>query len=440
MREVTPMRRGPRRSRVSRADLEALGLLPRRPARRGLRTAIVVLVCVAALVSCGVWREMALRASQSAAPTHTPATFAFVRDGQIYLGTRSGAPHQLTRFTRPDADPTHWGPLVWAPDNRHLAVVVGSPLVARDQLATATGALYVVETKTGSVTAVVPQHAGEPGVVVGLSTYGWRDARTLLFAAAGNVFSYALATRAVTPVTGLVGKAIEVEARGAGLYYSTYQTPAAPLVLLAVTLRRHDLATNADAPLADLGLALFQATGCNAVGCQAAPGAPSLAPAWDVSADERQLAFERLPEFVPDQSSATASFWYTALGSSTMPPGAPQRIFANAPSALPAGTPGICCYLRFAPDGHGLVLSSGDAMPRVFGPYLLYTQQLAQSAQVGFPWAFGPAAWAPDAASFTLVAHQRDAPSTTLLTYANQSTVVLQDNAYGCAWAYALGT
>lgn len=446
------MSQAPKRMRVSRADLEALGLRPRHRLSCGCWTLLAALACAALIATFATWQAVRAWIVPRAAATHTPGpassvpagTFAFVRDGQIYLATRSGAARQLTAFAQPDRDQTDWGPLVWAPDDRHLAVAVGSPIVARDQLAMAAGTLYSVDTKTGIVTLVAPQRTADPGIAVGPSTYGWRDASTLLFAAAGRVFSYALATGATTPVAGLMGSTIELEVRGAGLYYSTYQTPEEPLVILGNTLRRHDLVTNTDVEVANLGLALFQATGCGAVGCQAAPGAPSLAPAWDVSADEGQLAFERLAAFAPDQSSATASFWYAPLGghAGTPTPAAgasttPQPIFADAPGVLPAGVPGTCCYLRFAPDGRGLVLSSGYAMPGSFGPYLLYTQQLARDAQVGYPWAFGPAAWAPDAASFTLVAHRRNAASTTLLTYANQSTAVLQEDAYGCAWAYA---
>jgi hypothetical protein len=377
-----------------------------------------------------------------------PGSFAFLRGGQVYLGRAKSLPRQLTSLGTPDPDPTHAGPITWAPDNRHLAVVIGAPLVARDALATATGTLYVVDTTTGATITVAPRGAGQPGIAVGPSAYAWADAHTLLYAAAGQLFSYSLATRAATPVAGTTGLAVDLEVRGHTLYYMSYQ-PDAPLIVLPVGLRRHDLATNADATVADLGQAQFEVTGCNTVGCEAAAGVPSLALAWDVSADGTQLAYERITAFAPDLSTASATFWYTAQGSAvpgatptatTAPPGAsaPRAVFQGVPASLPAGVPGACCYLRFAPDGRGLVLSSGAEMPSPFGPYLVYTYALTHGYQSGSPWAFGPAAWSPDAASFTLVIHYRGASTTDLLTYASQQTTVLQSDAYGCVWANAL--
>lgn len=383
-----------------------------------------------------------------------PGSFAFLRAGQVYLGRANTPPRQLTRFAKPDPDPTHAGPLVWAPDNRHLAVAIGSPLVARDALASATGKLYVADTTTGVTTLVAPLDKTQPGIAVGPDAYAWSDKNTLLYATAGQLFTYRLDTRTSTAVPGMNGLVLDLEVRGHLLYYMSYQPPDGPLVVLPVALRRHNLATNADDALADLGQVQFEVTGCNTVGCQAAPGVPSLAPAWDVSPDGTELAYERITSFAPDLATASASFWFAALppassltatptvtasaAASTSTSGAPQPIFHGVSASLPAGVPGTCCFLRFGPDGRGLVLSSGGAMPMPFGPYLLYTHALAGSFQAGTPWAFGPAAWAPDATSFTLVLHHRGATTTDLLSFASQRTTVLQDDAYGCAWANTL--
>lgn len=371
-----------------------------------------------------------------------------MRDGQIYLARRGDAPHLLTTFAPADRNPADWGPVVWSPDNRYLAVAIGKPTVSRDQDATASGVLYLVDVHTGGAIVVAPASAGQPGIAVGQAAYAWQDAATLLFAAAGRVFTYSTAAGTALPLQGLAGNVVNLEVRGQALFYSSYPTPSGPFFVLPVALRRHDLATNTDSAIADLGSMLFQVTGCNAVGCHAAPGVPNTAPAWDVALDGSRLAFEHLADLAPGGTQATMTFWQqilpvAAAGTPTpsvTPSGvtaAPVRVFADVATGLPLGVPGACCFMRFAPDGRGLVLSSGYAMPKPFGPYLLYTHNLGLGYQVGFPWSFGPAAWAPDAASFTLVNHVRGAADTTLLTYADQKTTTLEGNAYGCAWANA---
>lgn len=432
---------------------------PARPARARGRLlwlgALVALLCATLAWTAMQTLAPRTKATRELLPSAIqvmPGFFAFLRGGQVYLGRAKSLPRQLTRFTAPDHDPTHAGPLAWAPDNRHLAVVIGQPTVARDALGAATGALYIVDTTTGATTLIAPRDHSQPGVAVGPAAYAWADKNTLVYATAGHLASYQLDTRASTAVPGIAGLAVDVEVRGHTLYYMSYQPPDGPLVILPVALRQHNLLTQADTSVADLGLAQFQVTGCNTVGCEAAPAVPALAPAWDVSADGTQLAYESITALAPDLSSASATFWYATTaptpaaatptaGVTATPPGAsaaPQRIFQGVAGSLPASAPGACCFLRFAPDGRGLVLSSGYAMPSAFGPFLLYTRALAGAYQVGYPWAFGPAAWAPDASSFTLVLHQRASSTTDLLTYATQRTTVLQDDAYGCAWANAL--
>lgn len=412
----------------------------------------IVLLCAALSIALARGTMSGTTATRELLPSAIevkPGSFAFLRDGQVYLGRAHSLPRQLTRFRAPDRDPTHAGPLVWAPDNRHLAVVIGPPIVARDTLASATGALYVIDTSTGETTLVAPQDTSRSGIAVGPSTYAWADNDTVIYAASGQLYTFRIDTHAAAPVPGISGQAIDLEVRGHWLYYMSDPPPDGPLVVNPVTLRRVDMATHHDMAVVDLGLARFEVTGCNTVGCEAAPGVPSLAPAWDVSADGAQVAYERIGAFAPDLTSATATYWYSALGPApgaaaatatavSSVPAVPQPIFHGVPATLPADTPGECCYLRFAPDGRGLVLSSGGAMPTTFGPFLVYTRALAGGYQTGYPWAFGPAAWAPDAASFTLVLHQKGVSTTDLLTFASQRTTVLQDDAYGCAWALTL--
>lgn len=362
-------------------------------------------------------------------------TYAFVRSGQIYLAGPSGTPRQLTAFASADHDPTHWGPLVWAPDNHHLAVAVGSPLVPHDRLGGAAGVLYVIDTRSGVAQTIAPER-GASGIAVGPSAYAWRDAKTLLFAAAGHVYTYSMSAGTTALVPGLVGGAVEIAVRAGAVYYSSAAVPDGPLLALPITLRRHDLATGHDAALAELGTGRFEVTGCDAVGCEAAMGVPSAVPAWDVSTDGSAMAYQTVTSVAADDSTLSASFWYASL-TNGMPHGAPVRLFSAARTSLPADTPGACCFLRFAPIGGGLVLSGGYAMNRVFGPYLVYTDSPGVSAQLGSPWAFGPAAWTPDARAFTLVSRQSGVAETSLLNFGDQSTAILRADASDCAWAWA---
>lgn len=397
--------------------------------------ALVVTVCMV------LWRPFAAvpRPVPSARATLGVAvaegTYAFMRAGQIDLAGTMGAPRQLTAFAHPDRDPTHWGPIVWAPDNRHVAVAVGDPLVSRDNLGVATGVLYVVDMRSGDARVVAPAKPGAVGVAVGPGAYAWRDGGALVFVAGGGVYAYALAGGLVTAFTGLTGSAVEVEVRGGALYYSSAALPDGPLLTLSTTLRRHDFASGHDSIVVGLGLGRFEVTGCNAVGCQAAPGVPAAVPAWDVAADGSAVAYETVTGIAPDDTSLTASFWYAALANGALS-GTPARVFAAVRATLPADTPGACCFLRFAPDGRGLVLSSGYAMAAGFGPYLTYANPPGSAVQVGAPWAFGPAAWTPDARGFTLVAHQRAAANTALLNFGDQDTAILQADASDCAWAW----
>jgi hypothetical protein len=129
----------------------------------------------------------------------------------------------------------------------------------------------------------------------------------------------------------------------------------------------------------------------------------------------------------------------TSTATVQSPFGTPSAIFTGVTSAMPAGLPNACCYLRFSPDGRALALSSGYAMPEAFGPFLLYPRMPSVAFQVGYPWAFGPAAWRPDSRAFSLTTHRGGAPSTTLLTYGDGDTSVLATDAYGCAYAPSTG-
>lgn len=408
-------------------------------------TLALVVACVATSQLVGVWGPHAPIATQT--PTQNKnrngvgpqGVFAFVRDGQVYVASSGHRAHMVSHFPRPDLDLTHWGPLMWAPDDRHIAVAIGDPLVARDQVSFANGHLFILDARTGLTDLAAPQSPGDPGVAVGPAAYGWLDAQTLLFASAGHMFAYSLATASVATLSAFSGSVVELEIRRRAIYYASYHASDGPVSILGVALRRHNVETGDDIAIADLGVGRFQVTGCNGVGCEVAPGIPSVTPAWDVSVDESQIAFERISSFSPDRTRANASFWYldAALGNGNEPPaftGTPQPVFVGIAATLPADMLGECCFLRFAPDGHGLVLSGGYAAPTTFGPFLMYPAHHDGSYQVGYPWAFGSAAWAPDASAFTLVARQRNATAVELLTYTSTGTSSLEDDAYDCAW------
>lgn len=389
-------------------------------------------------------------AANAARVTAPAGTLAYISAGQVMLVRPGADPRPLTHFAQPDVDPTHWGPIVWAPGGAALAVAVGNPVVDANQVAGAQGALYVVTLRDGTARLVTTKASAEQGVAIGVASYAWEDASQLLYAESGTVFSYQVATGMSAPLAGLARTTVlDLAVRGHALYYTSYASPEGPLTALSVALRRFDLQTHSDSQVADLGTVVMQVTGCDVTGCMAAPGVAATLPAWDVSPDERALAFERLTSLSADRTVASVTFYFaTAVAkvsggaqSALAAPGfgTPRVIFTGVSSRISAGMPNACCYLRFSPDGRALALTSGYAMPQPFGPYLLYPGQASATYQTGFPWAFGPASWSPDSRTFCLTTHRGSAPVTTLLAYGNETTDVLAEDGSDGAYAPAGG-
>lgn len=399
----------------------------------------------------------AATATATAAPLAPAGTVAYMADGQVALASPGKPARQLTHLAQPDRDPTHWGPIAWAPDATHLAVAAGNPSVDANQVAGATGRLYVVSVRDGAVTLVAPAAGSSQGVAIGPQTYAWQDAAHLLVALGGRVFAYDVAAGTLAPLAGLASTTVlDLAVRRHALYYASYAAPDGPLTALPAALHRFDLLTHADSTVADLGTVLMQVTGCDVTGCIAATGAAATLPAWDVSPDESALAYERVTGLSADRTRARVAFAFsasqapggatsTSTSTSTSTPevwqafGAAVPIFAGVPGEIAAGLPNACCFLRFSPDGRALVLTSGYAMPAPFGPYIVYPRLAHSGVQTGYPWAFGPAAWRPDSRAFTLATHRGGAPTTTLLTYGDGVTSVLAENAYTCAYAPPVG-
>jgi hypothetical protein len=392
-------------------------------------------------------------ATAAAARLVPSGTVAYVVGGQVTLVEPGRAPRRLTSFPQPDTDPTHWGPLAWSPDTLQLAVAIGYPLVDPNQVAGATGALYVISLRTGTVALVTPHAKDGQGVAIGAASYAWHDSAHLLFATGGKVQSFDVAAGTTSALDGFSrATVLDLAVRRHALYYTTYAAPDGPLTALPVVLRRFDLETHEDTQVAELGLVIMQMTGCDSTGCMAAAGVAATLPAWDVSADESALAFERVTNPSPDRTQAQASFYFVA--GPAQPPAVgisptatamataqatSTTIYAGVKSQLPSGLPNACCYLRFSPDGRALALTSGYASPQQFGPYLTYPRITPAAYQIGFPWAFGPAAWQPDGSAFSLTSHQGNAASTSLLSYGNRATQVLAKEGYDSAYAPSAG-
>jgi hypothetical protein len=386
-------------------------------------------------------------ATAAAGPLAPTGTVAYVAGGQVTIARPGEQPRQLTHFATPDGDPTHWGPIVWAPGAGYLAVAIGNPQVDANQVAGATGALYVVDVRTGNATLVTSGAATSVGVAIGPATYDWEDAARLLFTAGGKVYAYDVRAGSAAPLQGLNSTTVlDLAVRGHALYYASSTAAGGPLSALPASLRRFDLDTHADALVTDLGTVLMQVTGCDVTGCMAAAGVAATLPAWDVSLDGRALAFERVTGLSADRTHADVAFFFASAAPAPATPGGgqqplfgtPTAIFAGVAHETPAGMPNACCYLRFSPDGRALALTSGYAMPAAFGPYLLYPRMSPTAYQTGFPWAFGPAAWRPDSRAFSLTTHRASAPTTTVLTFGDQQTAVLAQGGYDAAYAPAV--
>jgi hypothetical protein len=397
------------------------------------------------LIRLGPPSQAAQTATAAAARLAPPGTIAYVADGQVVVAEPGKTPRRLTAFPQPDTDPTHWGPIAWSPDTTHLAVAIGTPLVDPNPVAGATGALYVISLSTGMATLVTPHAKDGQGVAVGTATYAWEDSAQLLFAAGGKVQSFDVSSGTTSALNSFSRTTVlDLAVRRHALYYTSYAATDGPLTALAVALRRFDLATHADTQVADLGLVIMQMTGCNSTGCMAAAGVAATLPAWDVSADESELAFEQVSDPSPDRTQTHASFYFVAnpaptpaTGTAPAAQATPTAIYKGVRDHIPAGLPNACCYLRFSPDGRGLALTSGYAMPQQFGPYLLYPHISQTTYQLGFPWAFGPAAWQPDGSAFSLTSHQGNAASTSLLSYGDRATQVLAKDGYDSSYAPA---
>lgn len=325
--------------------------------------------------------------SATCATTPTATGAAWVTNNQVEGSINGGPTTTLSSFSYPLGLPgegqfgsDELSAIVWAPDAKHLAVVV-TVFQGQSQVYYP----YVVDTATHAVTRVTFPGItvlSAPGAWVPWRLLAWADTHTLLIFAAGSSggsensvsYRYDLNSRAATPLPG-VTSAAEGVVRCSTLFYLdltplTQQNGAGALQGIA-SLHRYDLGSQTE-PGSPIRLG-DTFSGAGAEGNVDFPG-------WDASPDGSHIAFEQT--HLSGNSLSAQLVAAKGDGSGAIP-------------ILSGITPQPDALIAISPNGMLVAATNAGSMPTVVsgalsgGPAHAYT-----------PDSDAPPAWLADSSGF----------------------------------------
>ncbi|GAC1568347.1 MAG: hypothetical protein NVS3B14_17270 [Ktedonobacteraceae bacterium] len=388
----------------------------------------------------------------SAQPSALKATYAFVRNNQLWLALQGEKAVQATSFDYANLPNVSWRQPVWSPGDRYLAFIMnarpagqgGGGCPAPDY--GANGALYVLNTGTMQLTQVMaPSDKSDP---LASSAYKgswqyifWQDATHLLAWYNGiigktsntaGLYRYDLTSKTLSQVIALssLGVSTLFSARQnapllLSIRYSSgqlyYQLVTRPFGLQSqLTIYRHsvDQPAAASIKVLDMGSEAW---------CASQQENAFIYPGWDVSPDGQQLAAQVIQASGTNQPTSSIETLNMLDNSRT-------GLLAQLPSTMLAHD----LLLTWGPDSQTIVATEAHTLSQE-GPY---SATLADPAAIqGYtPGAAGLVAWKSDASAFVLqssdMADVTDAAQIYLFDMGDARGQLLLTGARDFVWGY----
>lgn len=297
-------------------------------------------------------------------PCATPSsakTEAWIANNQVVGCINASTPAVLSSFTYPlglpgeggQAGNATLGALFWAPDARHLAVIVQAPGVG--------GAAYpyLVDTTTHAVTRVpLPSYPRGASTWSARHLLAWADARTLLVFAGASIqgsggtvsYRYDLTTEVATPLPG-VTSAAEGLVRGSTLFYLEL-TPLARIASTSdykgsASLHRYDLMSQREG-----GTPLRLGETYTFDGAEGAV----FGMGWDVSPDGSHLVYQQTIVANPARNPLVFQSQFFAANADG----------SGASAILGGETAATGVNILISPNGRFVVVTGAEPKPDIF--------------------------------------------------------------------------
>ncbi len=353
-----------------------------------------------------------------APPTAMGATYAFVRQNQLWLALNGASPVQMTHFVYGNTPDVFWHEPLWSPGDRYIAFILAARPVGQGGGGCpapdfgANGALYLLNAANGQF-APITLSGGQANVSANphtpLSDYWqyafWEDATHLLAwyngpvgktSSVAGLYRYDLATRTLTQV-------IPLSALGVTTLFSAQ--PGLPLLLsmryssgqlfyqiIVHPFEQHSTFMIYSRPVMQPGAVSQKVLEMGSEPwCATQQSGPYMKPGWDISQDGEQLAAQVV--------TAEGSTGVSSVQVYNLNVGSTTQLFAQVPARLF----GHDLALSWGPDSQSLALTMPDVPGQIasVGPY---SATLANPAAVQEykPVLGGQVAWRSDSAAFAL--------------------------------------
>jgi dipeptidyl aminopeptidase/acylaminoacyl peptidase len=368
-------------------------------ARRARGVVILSILLMLALTACAKGYNYVPAGSPTApkkpTATATPKpgtafTYAFARDGQIWIVQPGKEPQQISQLPSGSLSISS---LAWSPDGKHLAF---------ERTGSGNPVDYAMDTATGAVTALnVPSTTTK-------ATFGWSDNNTVITAkqtSDGNtqVWKENITTQDSSKISQFTGTS-QVEVRSQSFYYAIVDSSTNQLML-----HRYDINIGSEGTPA----ALMPA------------GSSTINVNWDVSPDGSHVAMGF--NLATADSSWANGFWYISTSDSTDR----DQIFTElSMDSFKASDP---ITLSIAPDNQTVVLDtqSGTSLSSESFDgtgYHQYTPQVGISSNAGITWA-------PNGVNFALSSADTPGQVTIYTLGSSTSGTALTTNATLAQWS-----
>lgn len=349
----------------------------------------------------------------------TGATYAFVRNNQLWMALNSAASRQVTNFNDSKQPLVFWHQPLWSPNDHFLALIFdalpmgigGGGCPAPDY--SANGALYVMNTQSGQATQITlpavksdVQMSGVPQSDYWQYAF-WEDATHLLawyngvpgkVSSAAGLYRYDVATQTLTQILPLssLGVATLFEPQpnmplllslrysNEQLFYQVVVHPFGQQSQLLIYRRSVQQPQAASSKVLQVGSEAW---------CASAQSTGFVRPGWDVSADGQQIV---------SQTIVTANSNSSVIGAvqtMNMQDGTTTSLFSQVPTSFLSQD----LQLIWGPDSQTVIASASHAS-NAATPTGPYSATLANpgTTQQYTPGAAGPVFWRSDSKAFAL--------------------------------------
>lgn len=356
--------------------------------------------------------------SVSAAPSGmVGASYAFVRQNQLWVASKNAKPVQVTHFNYDSLPVVFWHTPLWSPGDASIAVIMNAQVAGLGGGGCpgpdygANGALFVMNVATHQFTQVKlssssnAQMSGTPPADYWQYAF-WEDKTHLLLwyngvpgasadRTSGGLYRFDVSTQKLTQVISLnaLGVAtlyspqkdlpllLSVRYANEQLFYQAAVHPFGQQSQLVIYRRSVAGPATQSSKVLEQGIESW----CGM------PQGPFVRPGWDVSPDGQQVVAQVIAAGSGNQGVGTVQSRSLIDGSTT-------QLFSSAPANLL----GNDVTLAWGPDSQTVVMSS--AQPGAVTQGGPYTATLANPASIQqyAPGVVGQVVWRPDGSAFAL--------------------------------------